>query len=291
MEQEVYVDLYFLINTSMDLLGLLLTASLLHRRLPRWRGILAACLGGLYAVTALLLFWSGGLGFAFDCLAAILMILVAFPSKKEGRLWKKALYVLKITAVYLLVSMLLGGVMTALYSALNRLELPFDAMQGEGLSVWIFALITLLSGLVTARGGRFLGLSQKTKSVKIQARIFGRSISLCALVDSGNLLRDPISGKGVIVADLAALSPALPVALRRAVESGRFEEWLSIRENSRITRLIPARTANGESILLAIVPERLTLNTGKEQYDAEYLLAISPLCEGMEGFEALIGTD
>ena len=55
MEQEVYVDLYFLINTCMNLLTLMITASLLHRKVSRWRAWLAAAAGGLWAVAAL--FW------------------------------------------------------------------------------------------------------------------------------------------------------------------------------------------------------------------------------------------
>ena len=60
MEQEVYVDLYFLINTCMNLLSLMITASLLHRKVSRWRAWLSAAAGGLWAVLAL---FSGVEGF------------------------------------------------------------------------------------------------------------------------------------------------------------------------------------------------------------------------------------
>ena len=54
---------------------------------------------------------------------------------------------MKITAVYVLVSMILGGIMTALYSCLNRLEIPFESLQGDGLSVWLFAALMTAAGL------------------------------------------------------------------------------------------------------------------------------------------------
>ena len=44
-------------------------------------------------------------------------------------------------------------------------------------------------------------------------------------------------------------------------------------------------------MLLAIVPERLTLDTGKESFDAEYLIAPARLGESARGFDALIGLD
>ena len=43
---DVYVDLYFLINASMDLLCLAMTAAILHRAAKRWRLILSAVVGG-----------------------------------------------------------------------------------------------------------------------------------------------------------------------------------------------------------------------------------------------------
>ena len=289
MGQEVYVDLYFLINTSMDLLGLMLSALLLHRRIKRGRVVLAACMGGLYSVVSLLLLWDGIIGFVTDCLAALLMVSIAFPAQKDTRTWKKTTHALKISAVYVLVSMLLGGVMTALYSALNRLELPFETMQGDGLSVWLFALLTSVAGIVTAKWGRFLGIAQKTKCLTVHATLFEKSITLHAMVDSGNLLRDPISGKSVIVADLMALSGVLPQKLRQACESGNYSDWLSTYENSRKTRPIPMHTANGDSLLLAIVPSRLTIDTGTEVYEADYLIAPAVLGESAKGFDALIG--
>lgn len=291
MEQAVYVDLYFLINTGMDLLGLMLAALLLHRRIKRWRAILAACLGGLYSVASLLLLWDGGMGFVADCITAALMVAIVFPAQKDASFLQKARRLLGFSAVYVLVSMLLGGVMTALYSALNRLELPFEALQGDGPSVWLFALLSLLSALVTAKGGCFLGLAQKTKSLTVHAVLLGKPITLLAMVDSGNLCRDPISGKSVIVADLAALREVLPIGLRRACESGNYADFLATYENSRLVRPIPTRTANGDSLLLAIVPDRLTIDTGKDSYEADYLIALAILGESAKGFDALIGVD
>lgn len=286
MGQEVYVDLYFLINTSMDLLSLMIGATLLHRKLRRWRAILAASLGGIYAVVSLLLVWDGILGFLADILAAMTICAIAFPIPK-----RKPFQLFKFTAVYVLVSMILGGIMTALYSCLNRLELPFESLQGDGLSVWLFAALMTVAGLMTAKGGSFLGLAQKTKSLTVEAVLFGKPVTLRTMVDSGNLCRDPISGRSVIVADLEILAPVLPPALFRACQSGIYTDWLSTYENSRITRPIPAHTAKGEVMLLAIVPESLKITLNGETYEGDYLIAPAPLGKHARGFDALIAPD
>ncbi len=283
VQPSVYIDLYVLVNFSMDLLCLMITASLLHRRVRRWRAILGAILGGLYAAAALLLGWNGIWGLLADILAACLMSAVTFATRRQS-----PLRILQCAAVQALVSMLLGGVMTALYAALNRLELPFAALEGDGISVWMFALLTAVAGVATLRGGAFLGLSRKTRSVRIDATLLGREVTLSAMVDSGNLLRDPVSGKSVIVADAKRLSGVLPPALLRACMSGDCTEWLSDHEQAKKTRLIPAQTAGGDALLLAIVPDRLRVTEGKDSYDADYLIAPAPLGDAAKGFDAVI---
>ena len=283
MEQAVYVDLYFLVNFSMDLLCLTVTATLLHRRAKRWRVILAAFVGGGYAVATLLLGIDGVIGFLLDLLAASAMAAMSFATRRQS-----PLRIFQCAGVQMLVSMILGGVMTALYSMLNRLHLPFELLEEDGLSVWVFALVSAVAGVATVKGGSFLGLSRKTKSVILEVRLFGKEVKLSAMVDSGNLLCDPVSGKSVIVADVERLAHVLPKELLVACRRECFAEWLSVYENARFSRPIPTQTATGSGLLIAIVPENLTVTVGKESYPADYLVAPAPLGAHARGFDAVI---
>ena len=140
VETEVYVDLYFLVNASMDLLCLAMTASILHRAVKRWRLFLAALLGGGWAVGVLLLGIDGAPGVVPDLLMAVLLAAVAF-AEKNGRITR----LLRDAGAYALLSALLGGLMTVLYRFLNRLELPLEALQGDGLSAWMFAILAAVA--------------------------------------------------------------------------------------------------------------------------------------------------
>jgi len=283
MEQEVYVDLYFLINTCMDLLCLMLTAALLHRYIKRWKAVLSAAAGGLYALFSL--FWGlgGVFGFLCDVAVAVGMCSIVFGSKKTP-----FYRLLMIGGVYLLVSMIMGGVMTALYAWLNRLHLPLDALDEDSLSVWIFALLAAVASFATAWGGKLLGFAQKTKSVRLDLTLFGKDVTLTALVDSGNLLRDPLSGKSVIAVRREALSGVLPPRLLRICESGKVDDWLMEYEHAKKLRIIPVETAAGSTLLPAFLPEKLTVTSKKERYDADYLVAVADLGKQASGFDALI---
>ena len=291
MGQDVFVDLYFLINSGMDLLCLMLSATLLHRRLSVWRALLASSLGGIYAVTSLLLIWNGFWGFLADCVTAILICAIALWHRPEKR-WSTGIpFLLKISGVFVLVSMILGGVMTALYSVLNRLELPLSLLEGDGLSVWTFVIVSVVGGLITARGGRLFGRSQRSRALTLRATLFETPVTLRALVDTGNFLQDPVSGRGVIVADVEAISHALPPALAEACRKGDTAAYLSVCKDPRSLRPIAARTASGEGLLLAIVPKELILSDGRETYSADHLIAPVPLGDLAQGFDAIIGSD
>ena len=280
MIAEVYTDLYFLINTCMDLLCLMITGALLHRRTHRLRAILAAALGGSYALLALLFSLAGLPGILLDAAVALAMCAITFSGKGTTL---PAL--LKAGGVYVLVSMILGGVMTVLYTLLNRLQLPLEALHGDGLSVWMFALLSVVAGVMTACGGRFFGLSGKTRSVTVCATVLGTKITLQALVDSGNLLRDPVSGRAVIVADRTLLCNLLPDELAHLLS-----DPLGERTGAYATRLrlIPAGGATGEALLPAILPERLSVTDGKSTFEGDYLLAAAELGDRLRGFDAVI---
>lgn len=283
MQGEVYADLYLIVNTGMNLLSLMLAARLLHRPAKRWRAIVASVTGALYALLALL-FGSGGvLGFLADLALAFVMCAITF-AERRGRFS----HLIKCTAVQFLTSVLLGGVMTALYSLLNRLNLPMESLQGDGISVWLFVLLSAAAGLATARGGRLLRRSGSLKSVTVCAVFGDRELTLSALVDSGNLLRDPISGKGVIVVDRQKLLEALPQPLRAALEKDTPAEWLRDSRCARLIRLIPAKTATGERLLPALSPDALRLIDGKDDLPADYLIAPAELGESAAGFDAIV---
>lgn len=283
---EVYADLYFLINMGMDLIGLMITAALLHRRGGRWRLLISSALGGAYALGALLLGLTGVASLLCDLAMAILLSAVAFARRGKGI--RPVLYA---TVVYLLVSMVLGGVMTVLYGWLNRLDLPLESLSGDGVSVWIFSALAAFAGLVTARGGRFFGRAKRSRTVEVRARLFGQEVRLLALTDTGNLLVDPVSGRGVIVVEEACLRGILPPAFFASTGAEERARWMEEGGHASRIRPIPTRSATGEGLLWAVVPEELTVVEGKEESSADYLLAPAPLGERSGRFDAVIAWD
>ena len=282
MGQTVYVDLLFLINFSMDVLALYLTSRILGRRLRLGRMLLAGALGGVYACAALFLHAGSVAALLLDALVCVLLGAITF--------WERGgllVPVLTFTAV----SMSLGGVMTALFTLLNRLELPLDTQtgDGDGISVFLFAFLAAVSALLTLMGGRFFAKRSSVKNATLSIRIGGRSLRLSALVDSGNLLCEPVSGKPCVVAELSAFRSVLP---EEFLEAARQKKYIYPADAGRMgvrgVCLIPAKTASGSGMLLAFRPEGITVDAGKGAREVDAYVALCELGGSAMGQEALL---
>lgn len=289
MEVEVYADLLFLINTGMDGLCLLLTGRLLHRRIKPWRVALAAALGGVYAVAALLFDAGTGVSLALDIAVCIAMCGTVFLPKTAGGIKRLP----AAAGVYVLLSVALGGIMTALYHLFNRAGIP-DLLQelfptGEdGLGSWLFLLLALGGGVASLWGGRLAKRSQRVRLCTVTVEYRDRTVTLRGLVDSGNLLRDPMGGRAVICAQASALDGLLTPGLK-AVMSGDSPQSTSLSPaDARRVRIIPAGTATGRGLLYGFLPDRVTLTPEGQTEGREVDAVVATADIGTGETEALV---
>ena len=283
MGQTVYADLYFMINFSMDFLCLFLAAKMLSMKLNVFRMLLAAALGGVYAVLALFLSVGRVWALVIDMAVCALLCAVAFAKRKQ---WRASVMFIP---VYIAVSMVLGGFMTALFNLFNRLDIPLPEGDGDGMSIWLFAILAVLGGLSVLLGGRFFARKSSRKNADVTVTYKGKSVSVRALCDSGNLLRDPVSNCPCVVVDTAFLKGVLP---DEVLDLSAKRNVLSLgglcQENIARVRLIPAQTATGEGLLVAFRADSVDVDSGKGKRSADALIVASRLGNTADGSHALI---
>lgn len=290
MEIEVYADLLFLINAGMDGLCLLLTGKLLHHRVKAWRVAVGAVLGGVYAVAALLLPDMGQApSLLCDLGMCITMCAVVFGEKRRG--WFKG--ILATAGVYFALSMALGGVMTALYHLLNRAGIAsllagLSEGGGDGLGSWLFLVLVLIGGGVSLWGGRLLRRSRAVRVCTVTVELDGKTATLRGLVDSGNLLRDPMGGRVVICAEEKVMRKLLSPSLAAVMSGASPHEVRLSSADARRVRVIPAGTAAGEGLLYGFIPDRITLTAEGDNQGREIDAAVAVTPIPTEGVEALI---
>ena len=281
----VYGDLLFLINFSMDFLCFYLSCLLLHQRLPTLRALLASCVGGIYSVVALFLDVDGVTALLVDGAVLVVMCMTVYTRRKM-RLTR----MLCSVALYFFVSALLGGIMTALFSLFNRMDIFAEGLDmGDGVDVWLFALLAIVSCIFSLKGGRMLTASSNVKRATLLIEDEGGCARLEALVDSGNLATEPISGKSVIFASISACAKALGDDTYTYLNSSNDMTDMPPSLSYRI-RLVPSRTVSGEALLPAIRMKSTTLIFDGRRKDLDAYIAFVPK-ETVGGCDAIISNE
>ena len=285
MITDVYADLLFLINFSMDYLCIYICARVLHRKMSLVKMVIAASIGGIYSVVSLILNLEGFFSLIVDIGVCIVMCAIVFAEKS-----RRASSTLLCSFLFAGISMMTGGVMTALFNLLNRLDLPVDAAGEDGVSPYLFAILAAFSGIITLKNGKILSKRSTVTTCTLKVRIKQNEATFKALSDSGNLARDPLGGKPIIILDREIFSGIADISFFEELASGRTPKHIPYKN----TRIIPTKTALGSSLLVAISPDKLTV----EVYDSkkrktqssnvDALVAPSNIGEIGEGCNAII---
>ena len=273
--QTVYADVLFLINFSMDFLVFYICARLSGRRLHVVRSACAAVLGGIYGVCALFMPEESLIAPVCDVAVMIAICAVSFHSKSES-----TRTFLGRCALFAGVSAILGGIMSAMYSLLNRSGLSsLEGGDGDDISIWLFALLAAAGGAAAFAGGRRAKRIAVSKQSEVEISFGGKSVVLRAMTDTGNMLTDPLGGRAVAICELDAVASIFPSELVDFWRCGDVSTVSHLSpENAARLRFIPAKGALASkcSLLCAIVPERVSISVRDGKRDADLLLAPVP---------------
>lgn len=270
MTEEIYGDVLFLINFSMDFLSLFITGKILHLKMNKWRLLASATLGGIYGVASLFFPFDGMLLTVANIFCAFLMCLAAFHRKK----------CMPATLVSCLlfygVGMLLGGVMTAIYSRLGRYT-GYISIGGSiatvfgDIPIWAFGLAAGAAALATYICGRVISRKGSAEVVNISIGFGGKTAETRCLVDSGNLLTEPITGTPVIFLKSDVACGVFPPEMLSAMKERGICASIEIMKK---LRFVPSSSVNGEGTVAAAVPDFCYIETVRGAIAKKALIAV-----------------
>ena len=258
----LYADIYLLINFSMDFLSLFITSKLLNAKIYKFRIIFASSIGALYALGMLLFEFSTFVTLCLNIACEIIIVLICFENKKFKRIISSAL-------VNFVISATLGGVMSVMYSFMNKIMENIISNESKdsyyGIRLAIIIALTLLTSIVFSR---ILNRSKQIKSEKIYVLLKDKTFEFEALCDSGNLLKEPLSGKSVIL-------------VTEKSELGK--EILKIQDIYK--RYIPYKNVDGTGILKGAIPQKIIVRENL----VEAVIATTDT-DNFGGYDALLPT-
>ncbi len=179
MKFIIYLDSFFIINFVMDFISLLSCSIFLHRKLEIFRLLTAAVTGSLYACIHLIFLRQKVI---ISCITAyviicVVMVLIAFGKKKSKELIKN------VVMLYIVI-FIMGGMANLLYFRLGIKNMPF---------------IFITTGILAISLSSFLSrkINCLSRCADVILKNGGVELKVSALIDSGNLLREPYSGRSV----------------------------------------------------------------------------------------------
>lgn len=276
----VYVDVLFALNAAINYLMLRVSARVAGAQMKTVRLLLAAALGGLYAVCSLLPSCAFLSNVLCKALVWAAMLVLAFGVGKKT---------IRLALLFLASSFAFGGVMFALVSVMGTGVMLLGAGAYYPVSagaLLVMAGVTyLISWLVFSRLGEHTG----GEIVPLEIKVGERSVPIRALRDSGNTLKDPITAEPVLVVSwqiAQALFPQIKFRQADFSDAASIAERLAELEPAAKPRLIPYRAVGTQSGLLAAI--RCEVVQNKKARPA--LAAFSPTAVSDAGtFEALTG--
>lgn len=267
----VYLDVLFLVNSTVNLLLLLACCRFAGREVPLWRMILAGSLGGAYAVLAALPALQVLSGWTGKAVSAFLMLLTAYGWGRQ--LMRMAVWLALLSAAFAGVVLMLSSVFgVGVYMIGGTAVYPIS-----------FGTLVLLAGVsycVIALALQQFGKYSAAEDLKpVTICCAGKRHRFTALMDNGNVLRDPVTGQQVFVLDgrfAASLLPQLSLpALQQPAEA--FTHLAKLVPG---LRLVPYRAVGVSSGLLLAVKSDWIILGKKKLPGATVAFSPSPVSGG-----------
>ncbi len=202
---DVYLDVLIFENTVMNCVILHITSVAVSRRVKWYRLLAGALTGTVYAVSAV---WMTALTYitASKIILSLIMVTVTFPPRSIRSFVRTA-------ACFYGVTFLFAGISFAL---LLSGPVRYTANIIVTVCTGYIIVITVIGYVRKRRAAANI-----TADVYIQFDSASEGgVWLTAIVDSGNMLRDPLSGDAVIIAELSALEGELPCEIYGMLKSG-----------------------------------------------------------------------
>ena len=288
----IYIDVVLFENLIMNYIILLATGIILKIKIKHLRLIIASLIGAIYSIFGYISNIKAYSNMILKIILSIIIIYVAYNPQDVKKMWKELL-------VFYLTSFAFGGAAFALIYIVK----PQDILMKNGLFLGTYPLKTvILAAIVTFI--LIIGvfkivkskISKKDMFKDIKINIEGKEVQVKAMVDTGNMLKEPISGKPVIVVEHTLLYDILPKEILNNLEKilgGDIESLPDEIKNKYISKLkfIPFSSLGKQNgMLIGIKPTYVEVmqeeNTKKE--DVIIGIYTSHLLK-MENIEHLLG--
>lgn len=291
----IYIDIVLIENLIMNYIILFTTAVVLKIKVNHIRLILASLLGAGYSIIAYMGIIKVYSSIILKIILSVLIIYIAFNPQNIKKMCKDLL-------LFYLVSFVFGGAAFALIYIIK----PQNILMKNGLFLGTYTLKTVMLGAVVAFCiiiGAFAiiknKISKKDMFCEIEILINQKKIKTKAMIDTGNMLKEPITNVPVIVVEHILLYSCMPKEILnnlKEIMGGDFKNIpcdIQEKYTSKL-KLIPFSSLGKQNgMLIGIRPEYVKVITDEqEKINKNVIIGIYEKSLTKKGeYQALIGIE
>ena len=227
------------------------------------RVVISSAIGSIYAIITYVTELSIYTSIISKGILAIVMVYIAFNPQNMKNMWKQLV-------IFYLTSFVFGGV--ALY--LIYFIKPQDVFIKNGIFVGDYVLKVIFLGAIIAFiiikiSIKFIKTKINAKDMfcKIKIKLNGKEVETKAMIDTGNLAKEPITNTPVVIVESSLLDKVLPEEILNSIDNILAGKLDGVKEEyiSRL-RCIPFSSLGKQNgMLLGIKADKIIVEKEEEE--------------------------
>lgn len=263
----IYIDIIFLENLIMNSIILYATGIILKIKPKTIKVLISSTIGSIYAIITYVTEIEVYTSIILKAILAVIMVYVAFTPPNVKKMWK---YI----AIFYLTSFVFGGVTLYLIYYIR----PQEVFIKNGIFVGKYILKVIMLGAIVAFIIIKISLkiiktriSPKDMFCKITIKLNEKTIETKAMIDTGNLAKEPITNTPVVIVESTLLEDVLPSKILNNIENilgGDFSQIPEEMQEKYISKLrcIPFSSLGKQNgMLLGIRANEIIVETDDEK--------------------------
>ena len=289
----IYIDLIFFENIIMNSIIIYATSLIVKSKVKIIRLILSATIGAIYSIALYITNMKIYTSIFSKFVLSIIMMYVAFKPQKVKKLCKQ-------TIIFYLTSFIFGGVALYLIYYLK----PEEILIKNGMYVGEYVLKVIILGAIFACiivkiSINLIKSKIKCSYCKITIKLNEKEITTQAMIDTGNLVKEPITNAPVVIVESSLLEGIIPIEILKNLDNilcGNLNNISQELQDIYISKLrcIPFSSIGKENGMLVGIKasEIIVENEDEIKVNKNIVLGIYDKSLTKKGeYRALIGTE
>ena len=268
----IYLDIVLLENIVLNYIIIISTAIISKSKINILNIILSSFIGGVYAIFNYIANINLAVSVTIKILISICMMVIAFKEYQLNKL-------LKILMFFYLVSFTFGGIAFMLLFFIDPQSIVMNGNYFVGtypIKVTVmaggigFIIITIIAEIIKNRVGK------KVTIYNLEISYRGNLKKMKTMLDTGNLLKEPISNADVVIVEKDSLIGMISEEILNNITNITKGKWLE-KENihSYKLKIIPFSSLGNENgILIGFKPDYIKVYNEEEYIRNDILIGI-----------------